>query len=527
MVKKTTNTPSVNLLDYLIIFVYLTALLAMGFLFRNQYTKEDYFLTGRSISWPPLTLSVMATQLSAISFVSAPAFVGLREGGGLIWLSYELALPLAMLLLLWRILPTLHQSGVISVYDFIERRFSRSSRIILSLVFQMSRAFATGIMIYAISVILQGTLQWPQWLSILFIGFITLIYALQGGMKAVVYGDAAQMLLIILGTLLCLGFGLYHIGGLDNLFALVEPDRLDTIRVDSFGISGDSFGLLPMLFGGLVLYASYYGCDQSEAQRSLSAKSVTELRYMLTAASLLRFPIVFLYCSAGLVIGTLAVNTPSFLAQIPTDKPDWMMPIFIINYLPNGMIGLLVVAILAAAMSSLSSAINSLAAVSLEDFQRYRQTSLSDKQYTAKAKLASLTWSLITLALAFFAGDIAPTVIEAINKVGSIFYGPMLAVFALAVMSNKVQALHINIALPVGVITNLLIAQFAPNIFWFWWNLTGFIACIGCAWAACLLMPIDIGKPYSHISALTKPTIFILVGWFTFIFAVLIGLQVS
>ena len=183
-------------IDYTIIAIYLVGLLAMGLAFRHQHNSREYFLGGRTIPWPALSLSVMATQLSAISFISAPAFVGLRDGGGLIWLSYELALPIAVLLMLWRLLPTLHQSGVVSVYDFLERRFERSTRLLISFVFQLSRSFATAIMIYAISLILQGTMGLEQWHSIVVIGVITLIYSAMGGMKAVVFGDAIQMIII-------------------------------------------------------------------------------------------------------------------------------------------------------------------------------------------------------------------------------------------------------------------------------------------------------------------------------------------
>ncbi len=136
-------------LDYAIVAIYLVSLLGLGVFFRSQKNSKDYFLGGRTLGWPALALSVMATQLSAISFISAPAFVGLREGGGLIWLSYELALPLAVIIMLWRLLPTLHAAGVVSVYDYLERRFTRSTRLLISFVFQLSRSFATAIMIYA------------------------------------------------------------------------------------------------------------------------------------------------------------------------------------------------------------------------------------------------------------------------------------------------------------------------------------------------------------------------------------------
>lgn len=501
-------------IDYTIIAIYLIGLLAMGLAFRHQRNSRDYFLGGRTIPWPALSLSVMATQLSAISFISAPAFVGLREGGGLIWLSYELALPIAVLLMLWRLLPTLHQSGVVSVYDFLERRFERSTRLLISFVFQLSRSFATAIMIYAISLILQGTMGLEQWHSIVLIGVITLIYSAVGGMKAVVFGDAIQMIIILAGALTCLFVALDVIGGIDAAFALIDSDRLEAVNLDTAGLAGNDFGLLPMLFGGIVLYASYYGCDQSEAQRSLSASSITDLRKVMYTVALSRFPITVIYCSTGLVIGALVLNTPSLQAQIPADQPDWMMPIFIVNYLPSGVIGLLVVAIMAAAMSSLSSAINSLAAVTTEDFCRYKGHDPSDAEYMRFARTAGIGWGLITLVLSFFAGDIAPTIIEAINKIGSVFYGPVLATFLLGIHSKTITAKAANIGLLLGVFSNTFLWLSDNPIFWFWWNAIGFIVTIVSGHLANRLIPTsNKATPQASYCAINTKMILVLLGW--------------
>ncbi|MDU0354321.1 sodium:solute symporter [Paraglaciecola aquimarina] len=472
-----------NIFDYSIVVIYLVLLVGMGFCFRQQNTKDDYFLGGRNLGWKALTLSVMATQLSAISFISAPAFVGLREGGGLHWLSYELGVPLAMLLLLSTILPVLYRSGFVSIYDYLEQRFGRSTRILISIVFQFSRAFATGIMIFAVSLILQGTMGIEALQAIVVTGVITVLYSLQGGMKAVVYGDAIQMIIIVLGTIACIGFGLYHLGGIDEFMSKVDPARLQAIKPESLGFSGDGFGLLPMIFGGFVLYASYYGCDQTQAQRALAAKNTNDLKFMMLANATVRFPITLLYCFSGLIVGTLAMTESSFMQQIPTENPDWMMPIFILNYLPHGMIGILVVAILAAAMSSLSSAINSLAAVTIEDYCRLTNKQYEPEDYLKKAKYVGLIWGAITLVLSFYAGNIAPTVIEAINKVGSVFYGPILAVFLLGVVNKRIRAKEINIGLIAGVGFNIFIWLALPDIFWFWWNFIGFVTAAIVAYA--------------------------------------------
>lgn len=483
-----------NILDFSIVALYLGALLVMGFMLRGQTNKSDYFLGGKSLGWKPLALSVMATQLSAISFISAPAFVGLREGGGMQWLSYELGVPLAMILILATILPKLYKSGIVSIYDYLEMRFGRSTRVLISVVFQFSRAFATGIMIYAVSLILQGTMGIEAWQAIVLTGVITVLYSLQGGMKAVVYGDAIQMIIIVLGTIACIGFGLYHLGGVDTFNANVDSSRLEAIKFDSFGFSGDGFGFLPMIFGGVVLYASYYGCDQTQAQRALSAKDPKNLRYMILANGVVRFPITILYCVSGLIVGTLAMSNPEFLAKIPADNPDWMMPIFILDYLPHGLIGLLVVAILSAAMSSLSSAINSLSAVSIEDYSRISNKELDQPTYLKLAKYLGLIWGAITLILSLYAGDIAPTIIEAINKVGSLFYGPILAVFLIAVVSKRSAALHANIGLISGVLINLLVSVFAPDVFWFWWNFIGFVATAVITFTTSIAIPREVNE---------------------------------
>ena len=270
-----------NILDYIVVAAYLGGLLLFGFMLRKQSSEGDYFLGGRTMGWFPLSLSTMATQLSAISFISAPAFVGLREGGGLTWLAYEFAVPLAMILVMFVIAPALYRAGVVSIYDYLERRFSRSTRILISLFFQIVRSFATGIMLYAMGLILQAVLGIPLWQSIIAVGMITLIYSTSGGMKAVVYSDAIQMVMIFGGLLLVAGFALAQMGGFDVFWRQVDPARLVAVDVQSLGFNNDEFGLLPMIFGGFVLYASYYGCDQTQAQRILSSKSLADARTVL------------------------------------------------------------------------------------------------------------------------------------------------------------------------------------------------------------------------------------------------------
>ena len=333
-------------------------------------------------------------------------------------------------------------------------------------------------MVYTVALILTSVMSIPMWQTILIIGVVTLIYSYQGGMKAVVYGDMIQMLILFLGIIICLVAGIHYLGGWGEFITNIDRSRLDAVNFSSMGITeGDEFGFWPMLIGGLFLYASYYGTDQSQVQRLFSAQDMGVVKKTLMFNGLLRFPITFVYCVMGLVIGTLVFQQPEFLAKIPADKPDLMIPIFIRDYLPHGVIGILMVAILSAAMSSLSSAINSLSAATVEDFFN-RDKKLPDDKYMNYSRFAALFWGSITIVLAFFTGDIAKTVIEAINKVGSVFYGPILATFIAAIAIKKVNSIGANIGLLTGVAVNVYLWLFVPEIFWFWWNAVGAVVTI-------------------------------------------------
>lgn len=462
-----------NTYDYVIIALYIIGFLYLGKIFKNNGSSSEYFLGGKSFGWFPLSISTAATQLSAISFISAPAFVGLKEGGGMKWLTYEFAVPIAMLFLLVFLIPPMFKRGIVSVYEYLEDRYSSSTRILLSIVFQISRSFATSVMIYTVALILTSVMDIPMWTTIIIIGVVTLVYSYLGGMKAVVYGDVIQMGILIIGLLICMGTGLYYLGGWNAFIANVDNDRLTVIDFNSYGFDGgEQFGFWPMLIGGFFLYASYYGTDQSQVQRLFSAKDLPTVQKTLLCNGLMRFPITLIYCIMGLIIGTLVATQPEFRAMIPVDKPDLMIPIYIREYLPHGVIGILMVGIFSAAMSSLSSTVNSLSAASVEDFFNRKQD-LPDDQYAKYSKFFVLFWGIVCMVLAFFTGDIAATVIEAINKVGSVFYGPMFATFIAAIGLKRTNHIGANVGLLTGVGVNVYLWLLRPEVFWFWWNAIG------------------------------------------------------
>ncbi len=485
-----------NWLDYSIIIAYIIFFLGMGFFFKENKDSKDYFLGGKSMGWFPLSLSTMATQLSAISFISAPAFVGLKLGGGMKWLTFELAVPLAMVFIMIVIIPPLFRSGVVSIYEFVEKRFSASTRLILSIVFQISRALGTGVMVYTIAMILQAVLDIDFVYTILIISVVTIIYSWQGGMKAVVWGDAIQMIILFAGLIICLYYGwglLQEHGGLAQGF---DPERLKVIDFNMGIGEGNEYGLWPMLIGGFFLYVSYYGCDQTQAQRLLSAKNEKTIRTLLLANGLFRFPVVLVYCTMGLILGGLISLAPDFHEEIalttqrhfPEEfaingiKADLMVPVFIMKYLPHGLIGILVVGILSAAMSSLSSTVNSLSAVTVEDFFNRGKRKLSTKKYMAISKASIVFWGAVCIAAAFLFGGSKSAVIEIINAIGSVFYGPVLVTFVLAFFSKKVNHIGMNAGIIIAVLVNLVFSKtiqeifhidLGIDIFWIWLNFTG------------------------------------------------------
>ncbi|MCA1763388.1 MAG: sodium:solute symporter [Cryomorphaceae bacterium] len=487
------------------------------YFFKSQKDGQSYYLGGKSFGWFPLTLSTAATQLSAISFISAPAFVGFKEGGGMKWLTFELGVPLAMIFLMIFLIPALYKANILSIYSFLERRFGPTSRTLISVVFQLSRAFATSVMVYAVALILEGVMGFPLYITILIIGLVTTVYSYQGGMKAVVYGDVIQMLLLFGGLIVSTFLALHYIGGWNAFTANLDVNRLTVIDFGSIGLTeGDQFGFWPMLLGGFFLYASYYGTDQTQVQRLLSAKNMKTVQKTLLFNGLIRFPITFFYCLMGLIIGTMVLTTPEFLAAIPADKPDLMIPVFIRDYLPVGVKGLLIVAVLSAAMSSASSAINSIGATTMEDVVN-RKKRLDDKAYVRSSRLVSVFWGVVCTALAFFVGDIADTVIEAINKIGSVFYGPIFATFISAALIKRINGAGANAGLIAGVAVNVYLWLRVPELFWFWWNLTGAVVSIAVA--------LVVSKAYSDQDTFSldhnwKETnwkyVFILLGFFAF-----------
>lgn len=472
-------TAALGLFDLAVLGGYLALVLGVSIaIARRQKTGEDYFLAGRGFGGFTLALSILANQASAVSLVGAPAFVALREGGGLRWLQYELALPLAMLVLIALVLPALRQSPGASIYGYVERRFGVGTRRALAAAFLLSRGMSLGVILYASALVVRQALGWELSTALLVVGLASVAYTSLGGLAADVWSDVLQLALLWGGTAAAAAWLLFTRG--DALLAAVPAERQAALVLGSTGLGdGASFALWPMLFGGLFLYASYYGCDQSQAQRLLAARSDADARQALVWNGLLRFPLVLTYCGFGLLLAGLLRLEPGFAAAMEGRPADALVPLFMATYLPEGLRGLLLAAILAAAMSSIDSALNSLAAVTLEDVAGKPPA----EQGVWLGRLTALGWGVFAVGSAFAFARSGAGVLEGINQIGSALGGPVLAVFLLGALAPRVDGRAAIAGLVTGLLGNLALARFAPGVSWLWWNPAGCLLAMAVALA--------------------------------------------
>ncbi len=527
-----------NFLDWTVIAIYVLMIVGTGWSFgRSQKNIHDYYLAGRNIPWWQSGLSTMATQLGAISFVSAPAFVAMKENGGLKWLAYEFGVPLALILVMVVLLPTFHRAGVISIYEYLESRFDEGTRVLVSLLFQIGRGLATAVTVLAGGLILSTAFGISTATAIVSIGVITIIYDVLGGIRVVILTDVIQMAIIFAGIVLCGGIAL-SLSGWDAAWASLEPQRLEILDFSRWGLTPEgTYAFWPMAIGGFFLYASYYGCDQSQVQRELTVGSIDNVRKSLLVNALGRFPIVLLYCSMGIFVGAV-IATPSFLdhaeatlnlsresiGTVLERDPDRMVPMFILTYLPHGFIGFIFVAILSALMSSLDSALNSMSAVTVRDFyQRYWKKDGDERHYLLASKFCTLFWGIfcVVFALLFAATPEATrqTTIVLINAIGSILYGPILAAFILGIMTRWAAPWSTKIGVWAGLGLNLALWQLT-SISWLWWNLSGFATTV---FVAAMLSRWDENerktvrlKP-SEATHMNWPMIYVFIGFYFFL----------
>jgi SSS family solute:Na+ symporter len=478
-----------NYFDWSIMVIYVIGLISMSYwIGKKQQNKRDYYLGGNKVHWLPVAISTSATQLSTNSMLGAPAFVAFSLGGGMLWLQYELAIPLAMIFIMIFLMPFFKKTGIISIFEYLELRLGPGTRLILNVLFQFFVAFGTGVTVYGISLVLQAVLDIPFWVAVVLLGVVTIIYDTLGGIRSVIASDVIQMFILVLGIIVAGLFAVSLSGGVSNLMANFDATRLKALDFSGHGLGDNAtFAFLPMLIGGFFLYVAYYGCNQTQVQRELSTKSIDDSHMSLFVNGLIRFPIVLGYCLLGVAIGAFANINGDFLSLLPTREiiengviqqvPNYntAVPFFVLHYLPHGFIGLIVIALFAAAMSSLDSTLNSLSAITVRDLvDRFsKNEDRSPKQALVFSKGVTVFWGLVCVGFSFFVGNISDSIIVSINKIGSIINGPILATFLLAILTKRATDKGAIIGIFAGFLFNIYLWLFEPGVSWMWWNAIG------------------------------------------------------
>ena len=539
-----------NYLDWLIVIFYTAGLLFLSYrLGKTQFSKKDYYLGGNRIHWLPVSISTMATQLSTNSLLGAPAFVAFSLGGGLLWLQYELAVPLAMIFIMIFLVPFFKKTGVISIYEFLELRLGVGSRTLLSILFQFIVAFGTGVTIYGISLVLQTVLGIPFWTAVLLLGVVTVIYDTLAGIRGVIISDVIQMIILVIGIFIVSYYAVNLSGGIVNVFNTFPAERLKALNSTGHGLGDNAtFSFLPMLFGGFFLYVSYYGCNQTQVQRQLATRNIDDTKKSLFANGILRFPIVLGYMFLGITISAYAITNVDFMGLLPTREvlingvieqvPNYntAVPAFVLHYLPHGIIGLIIVALFSAAMSSLDSTLNSLSATTVQDVigKFSKKKNRTAREELILSKIVTLFWGIVIVTFSFFVGGISDSIIVSINKIGSLANGSILGAFILAVFTRRANDRGTVVGVLSGFIVNLLLWKFVPSVSWLWWNVIGCLITVGVGYVISLIFKTKTVKnidqytwnkttrdEYSATHRQWRIRYIILIGYFLFILLIM------
>ncbi|WNL42244.1 sodium:solute symporter [Halomonas sp. PAMB 3264] len=481
-----------TLLDTGVLIGYIALIAWIGSRFgKNQHSPEDYFLGGRSIPGWAIGLSVMATQASAITFIGAP---GWGFEGGLERLVTFLNVPLAMIVLILVLVPVFHRAGIYSIYELLERRFGPNTRTLTALLFLIARGLATGVVLYAPALVLAVVTGWSVNLTIVIMAVLAISYTVLGGISAVIWTDVIQMFVLWLGALLSVIFLVTSLpGGWGDVFAFGAESGLFN-AIDLSLNPNVTYSLWAGLFGGFFLHVAYFGTDQSQIQRVLSSPSVPDAQRSLLIGGYLLIPQMLLFLFVGIILATYyqqnGMSAPENLNEL--------LPRYVVETFPSGMAGLVIAGVFAAAMSSLDSALNSLSAVSIRDFySRYIKRDASDAHYLKASRWATVFWGGYATLFAFFAGNLGP-VIEAVNQVGSWFYGALLGTFLLAIFSHRSNARGAMAGLCTGMLAVWATTAFL-DISWLYNNTVGVVVSVAIGYLVSLSAPAPSAEALSDV----------------------------
>lgn len=552
-----------TLLDWAVLVASTAAIIGYGiWKTRGQRSSDEYLRGGYALKWPTIGLSVMATQASAITFLSTP---GQAYEDGLRFVQVYFGLPLAMVVISAVFIPIYYRLKVTTAYEYLESRFDLKTRLLGALLFLVQRGLASGITLYAPAIILSAIMGWQLEATVVTMGVLVIVYTVSGGSAAVSQTQKQQMVVMLGGMAVTAAVILFRLPeGVTPAAAADVAGAFGRLNAVSFAFDlNDRYNFWSGITGGFFLALSYFGTDQSQVGRYLSGKSITESRLGLLFNGVLKIPMQFLILWVGILVFVFyqftappllfndslrarAMKTPAaaeltalesrwsevhaakraeverYLAQpegqrdkaplvaaakesaalraearavvakaVPgaeTKDSDYIFIGFVKRWLPSGLLGLLVTVIFAAAMSSIASELVALGATTTNDFyRRLRRRKLEDAEVLRASKLFTVGWGVVAILFATFAA-LLDNLIQAVNILGSLFYGTVLGLFVVAFFFKQVQGRAVFLA-GLGAQTTVLALFLTSNIGYLWFNL------IGCAVVVVLGLALQAALP--------------------------------
>ena len=473
-------------LDLAVILVYLAGITWFGARFRTgQKNLRDYFLGGRSAPWWAISLSIVSAETSTLTIVGTPA---LAFNGNLGFLQIVVGYLLARIVISVLFLPHYFRGEMFTAYELMRRRFGERIRKLTASMFLVTRALAEGVRVFAISLVVSIVLGTGEVQSIILITILTLFYTFEGGMTAVIWTDVVQMSLYVVGALLSFAVILGKIpGGWEHVVQVAGDAHKFAIFDFRFSPTMDFFSRTYTFWagvaGGCFLTTSSHGTDQLMVQRLLSARDERQSRTALLAS----WFVILVQFTLFLLIGVLlfVYYGDMHLPHPAPDRADRIYPEFIWHNLPPGLAGLLIAAILAAAMANLSAALNSLSSTTVVDFLRARSSEVSEQRSLRIARIGTVVWGGVLLGIAIVAGHLSKSVLEAGLKIASIPSGMLLGVFLLGILTKKPREGAAVTGVVCGLATILYVCFRTPIAFT-WYVVIGTSVTFGTALIASL-----------------------------------------
>ena len=497
-----------NRIDLLIIAAYLAGITLFGLRFRKrQRTMRDYFLAGRNIPWWAIALSIVAAETSTLTIIGIP---GLAYDTNLTFLQLAMGYVIGRVMISFVLLPQYFRGELYTAYQLIERRFGPELRTVTAGLFLLTRAAAEGVRVYAVSIVVSIALGTGEVASIAIVTLLTLIYTFEGGLAAVIWTDVVQTFIYVGGTLVGLVTILHLVpGGWGAVQAIAGG--LHKFQIFDFSLFNSAvsshwprlilakpYTLWAGIIGGAFLTTASHGTDQLIVQRLLAARNQRQSALALLSSGVAVFFQFGLFLLVGVMLfAYYRVPSAAF------GRADRIYPTFIVSRMPHGIAGLLIAAILAAAMSNLSAALNSLASSSIMDFYlRFRagrrsesrsnsgsepRLELSEAARLRLARLATVAWALVLFGLAVLALHRVGRVVEAGLQIASVAYGALLGVFLLGVLTKRANQRGAIVGMICGFATELYLWGWSQVAFT-WWVAIGTCVTFAVGFAASILL---------------------------------------